>query len=258
MNVNCEWPVDRACLPVAPEEPEARAAHNLRLQEAVDTAVQVLWALTGRRFGCQTLVARPCPGWEDPAWDDYIPGARATTIPVLHAGAWQNVGCQTGCRADGPSVAHLPGPVARVLSVEIEGVAIDPSSYRAEGDRLYRAGGRQWPTQNLSRPLGEAGTWGVRHLRGVEPPAGAGTVVGQLALEFWNICEPGKACRLPKRWQTVSRQGVTVTKADPTDILSTGRTGLAEIDTWIVAHNPNGLDRPATVVSADNRGMTWR
>ena len=42
------------------------------------------------------------------------------------------------------------------------------------------------------------------------------------------------------------------------DILASGRTGLAEIDTWIVAHNPHGLDRPATVVSADSRGTTWR
>lgn len=252
MSVNCEWPVDRTCLPQPPEDPEARAAHTVRLQAAVDTAVQVLWAFTGRQFGCQTLVARPCPRWDDPVWDDYDP-----TVAVLHDGRWLNVGCG-GCKADGPTQVALPGPVASVLEVEIDGVLIDPAGYRIEGDRLYRVGGHEWPAQDLTRPLGEPGTWGVRYRRGVEPPAGAAVVVGQLALEFWNVCEPGKACRLPKRWQTVSRQGVTVTKADPTDILASGRTGLAEIDTWIVAHNPAGLDRPARVVSADSRGTTWR
>lgn len=257
MNASCEWPVDRTCLPSFEDDsPLQQAANHARLQEAVDTAVGVLWALTGRRFGCQRLTARPCPGWDDPAHDDYGgPGF----VAVLFDGRWSNVGCgDSSCRADGPSVVVLPGPVAGVDAVEIDGVVIDPTGYRLEGNRLYRNGGGSWPSQNMNRPLGDPGTWGVRYRRGVNPPAGAGTVVGQLALEFWNVCEPGKSCRLPKRWQTISRQGVTVTKADPTDILASGRTGLAEIDTWIVAHNPHGLDRPATVMSPDSRGTTWR
>ena len=252
MSVNCDWPVDRSCLPAPPEDPEARVAHNARLQAAVDTAVQVLWAFTGRQFGCQSIIARPCPGWDDPVWNDYDP-----RVSVMHGGRWTEVECGA-CKADGPTLVTLPGPVASVQSVEVEGVAIDPSSYRLEGDRLYRIGGLEWPYQDLTRPLGEPGTWGVKYRRGIEPPPGAGVVVGQLALEFWNVCEPGKPCRLPKRWQTVTRQGMTVTKADPTDILASGRTGLAEIDTWVAAHNQNGLDRPSTVVSADSRGPSWR
>lgn len=258
MSASCEWPVDRTCLPTFSEDDPDRDAKAARLQEAVDTAVQVLWALTGRRFGCQRLTARPCPGWDDPAWDDYHGVGGPGFVPVLFDGRWHNVGCGEGCKPDGPGVVTLPGPVAGVDAVEVDGEIIDPAGYRLEGNRLYRTGGRAWPSQNMQRPLGEPGTWGVRYRRGVNPPAGAGTVVGQLALEFWNVCEPGKACRLPKRWQTVTRQGMTVTKADPTDILASGRTGLAEIDTWIVAHNPHGLDRPATVVSADSRGTTWR
>ena len=41
MSVNCDWPIDRSCLPQPPEDPEARDEHNARLQEAVDTAVQM-------------------------------------------------------------------------------------------------------------------------------------------------------------------------------------------------------------------------
>ena len=256
MDVNCEWPVDRSCLPVInPEDPE-RDAKYVRLQAAVDTAVGVLWALTGRQFGCQSLTARPCPGWDDPEWDDYSPGLRAAATPVMLGGSWFNVPCGPGgCSPDGPGNVRLPGPVAEVVEVEVDGQVIDPSSYRLEGDRLYRAGGERWPSQNMNLPLGEPGTWGVRYKRGVTPPPGAATVVGQLALEFWNVCEPGVACRLPRRWQSVTRQGVTVTKADPTDILAQGRTGLAEIDTWVAAYNPNGLVRPSFVVSADSRQM---
>lgn len=258
MNVSCEWPVSVDCLPSFESGDPDREAKAARLQDAVDTAVQVLWALTGRQFGCQTLVARPCPGWDDPRWEDYQAAGGSGFMPVLYGGQWSNVYCGSGCLADGPSIVTLPGPVAGVDGVDVDGDEIDPDGWRIEGDRLYRAGGRSWPSQDLSKPLGEPGTWGVRYRRGVEPPAGAGIVVGQLALEFWNVCEPGVACRLPRRWQTVTRQGMTISKADPTDILASGRTGLAEIDTWIVAHNPNGLDRPSTVSSPDRRGATWR
>lgn len=257
MSVRCEWPVQTDCLPTIDPDDPARAEKAARLQEAVDTAVQVLWALTGRRFGCQRLTARPCPGWDDPRWDSYDSIGGPGMIPVLFDGQWANVWAGPGCKADGPGVVTLPGPVAAVDAVKVEGVAIASDSYRLEGDRLYRIGGT-WPSQDISRPLGEPGTWGVEYQRGVAPPAGAGIVVGQLALEFWNVCEPGAPCRLPRRWQTVTRQGITVQKADPIDILDSGRTGLAEIDTWVAAHNPNRLDRPATVMSPDSRGTTWR
>src|SRR5699024_9712469 len=191
--VSCEWPVSVDCLPSFESGDPDREAKAARLQDAVDTAVQVwwaltgrqvgcqtlvarpcpgsgdprwgghegagragvravqggvdtavqvLWALTGRQFGCQTLVARPCPGWDDPRWEGYQAAGGSGFMPVLYGGQWSNVYCGSGCLADGPSIVTLPGPVAGVGGVDVDGDVIDPVGWRIEGDRLSRAGGR--------------------------------------------------------------------------------------------------------------------
>lgn len=246
---SCVWPVDRTCLPTDITAEEDR----LRLQEAVDTAVGVLWALTGRQYGCASTLVRPCPQWS--RWSDDYLDSGITAIgmtPVLWGGVWRNVGCGGDCSLDGPSAVTLPGPVAEVIEVAVDGVALDPAGYSIEGNRLIRAGGKEWPFQDMSRPYGEPGTWTVTYMRGTPPPAGAGMAVAQLAKEFWAVCQ-GQKCRLPKRTISVQRQGVTITRADPTDLLANKQTGLPEVDTWIMAHNPYGLSDPARVGSVDRR-----
>lgn len=243
MNDACVWPVDRTCLPSDVSSPDDVA----RLNEAIDTAVGVLWALTGRRFGCQRVIARPCPHPVDSMGDYDLP---VTYMPTLFAGDWYNVGCgQSGCSPNGPTNVILPGPVSEVLTVTIDGVELDAASYRLEGNRLYRVEG-EWPRQDLAKPAGSDGTWSVEYLRGEAPPSGAAMAVGQLAKEFWNVCTGGK-CRLPKRTQQIQRQGISITRADPTDILAQKQTGLPEVDMWIKAHNPNGLDSQTVVMSPD-------
>lgn len=247
MDDSCVWPVDRTCLPADVSAPEDRD----RLEEAINTAVGVLWALTGRQFGCQKVIARPCPYPVDAMGDYDLP---VSYMPTLYAGSWYNVGCgEGGCSPNGPTNVVLPGPVSQVLSVSVEGVEIDADSWKLENSRLYRANGEEWPRQDLTAPLGEPGTWGVTYLRGVTPPPGAAMAVGQLAKEFWNVCTVGK-CRLPKRTQQIQRQGITITRADPTDILSNKQTGLPEVDLWIKAHNPNGLDQQTVIMSPDYPG----
>lgn len=247
--MSCTWPVDRTCLP----DPGDAVEDIARMQEAIDTAVSVLWSLTGRRFAVCPVKTRPCPTPFDTSdvGDVGIPQVGFT--PVLFGGRWQNEYCGAGCGFgfDNPAVVTLPGAV-EVIAVEVDGVVIAPDSYALEGDRLIRRVG-QWPSQALHRPLGEPGTWAVEYLRGTPPPAGAALAVGQLAQEFWNICSGGK-CRLPKRTQSISRQGVTITRADPTDIIAQGYTGLPEIDLWISAQNPNKLMQPAAIISPDYLG----
>lgn len=250
MSDQCVWPVARECLPTDITAEEDR----LRLQEAVDTAVGVLWALTGRQYGCAVTLARPCPSYAK--WQDDYAAAGVPAIgmtPVLWQGAWRNVGCGGGCDQDGPSVVTLPGPVASIIEVAVDGVALDEDSYSLEGNKLIRAGGREWPHQDLTRPYGEPGTWTVMYFRGVPPPPGAALAVAQLAREFWAVCSGGK-CRLPKRTISVQRQGVTITRADPTDLLANKQTGIPEVDLWIAAHNPYGISEPARVGSPDVKG----
>lgn len=243
------WPCDRACLPDI-DDLDAEE-DKLRLQVAIDTAVMVLWSLTGRQYAIETVTARPCPRSQE--IEDYSDmGAGVGFMPMLIDGGWVNEStCGSGrCNRNSPNVIELPGPVVSIESVTVDGVPIDATSWAQEGNYLYRTGGEAWPDQDLSVPMGQPGSWYVTYTRGVAPPPGASLMVGQLAKEFWAICSGGK-CRLPRRWQSITRQGVTVTRADPTNIIAQGQTGIAEIDTWVHALNPNQLMQPAAVASPD-------
>lgn len=213
-----------------------------QLEAAENLAVSVLWALSGRQFGVCPVIERPCPytprydtwGWDPSGWTAVWDGAN-----------WRNVACGCGprCSWRARSVVHLSAhrgqPVHAVTEVVIGGVLLDPSEYRLEGALLYRVGG-DWPTQNLTVPLDEPGSWSVTYTRGVPPPAGTATLVGLLAKEFLAACNGGK-CRLPRRVRSVTRQGVTYDMVDPTDIYETGKTGIPEIDLWLSSVNPARL-----------------
>ncbi|MGW5147531.1 hypothetical protein [Rhodococcus koreensis] len=232
--MSCTWPVDRTCLPDADAPADA-----LKMRAAVDSAVQVLWALTGRQFGCCEVLARPT---------SLTGEAVALGYAALDAGEWKNYLCScTGTRVD------LDGPVCAVTEIRLGGTVLDPAEYRVEGNRVFRTTG-PWPTQDLNLPLGEPGTWSVRYERGVPPPAGAASMVGMLALEFWNACTGGN-CKLPRRVQTVARQGVTVQMVDPAEIYDRGATGITEIDLWIAAANPYKHRQPPAVSSPDYPGV---
>jgi len=238
------WPIDSEVLP-----PVSAGRQEALLSAAVDTAVGVLWALTGRRFGLRTVVARPCAqtgpsvavAWQGP-W----------MVPVLDSGVWRNVPCGTaGCRRESPGVVLLPGPVHTVTGVAVDGIKIDDISWRHEGDWLYRTDGQGWPTQDLTAPLGDPGTWSVTYQQGTPPPAGAGLAVGALAGEFLNATINPDKCTLPRRVTQITRQGVTMQMADPQAIINDGSTGLPEVDMWVRAHNPHRLAEPSQVWSPD-------
>lgn len=235
----CTWPVDTSvCLADDSDNP------NLR-REAIDAAVGVLWALTGRQFGLCQSVARPATA----SADDCAYVDSPWMVPLLLSGRWYNTACRHRPTPAGNAVL-LPGPVHSITGVAIDGAKIDADSYRAEGDFLYRVDG-EWPDQDMSKPLGEPGTWSVTYLRGVMPPAGAALGVGRLANEFMLSCTQPQKCALPRNTTQVQRQGVTVQMADPMSIINQGGTGLPEVDMWIRAHNPGRTVQPASVWSPD-------
>lgn len=243
--MSCTWPVDRTCLPVSESEPE-----RIKQEHAEDLAVSVLWALSGRQFGICPVIARPCPTACTSTTYDLLGGPG--WFPLWDGANWRNVrcGCTGKCEATGPTVIHLGStkglPIQEVTEVRIAGEIMDPSLYSLEGDLLYRRGGAQWPNQDLTLPLDEPGTWSVSYTQGNPPPAGTATLVALLAKEFLDACGGGK-CRLPRRVQTVSRQGVTYNMIDPTDIYRDGLTGLPEVDIWIASVNPHRISRAPRV-----------
>jgi hypothetical protein len=242
--MSCSWPVDRSCLPT----PEGDV-QTAQLEAAENLAVAVLWALSGRQFGECPVIARPCP--------QSCAGLTGSIYPpspwmVVWDGAnWRNLACGCGprCSYTAPNVIHLASrvalPITSVETVVINGVVLPDDQYKLEGDLLYRIGA-DWPAQDLSKELDAEGTWSVTYLRGNPPPPGTDRLVALLAKEFFAACTGGK-CRLPRRVQTVSRQGVTYQMVNPTDIYNERRTGLDEIDLWLSSVNPNKLMTAPTV-----------
>ncbi|APQ42282.1 head-to-tail adaptor [Mycobacterium phage Rich] len=247
-----EWPVERSLLPALPEltdPPSAEYVQALAERNAAEAlAIQVLWALSGRQFGLRTVTARPC---RSPLpHEQYGYGGVIVTSYVLswEGNYWRSFpcGCSGPCRETGPNMVHLPGPVAEVSLVEINGVALDAAQWKLEGNVLYRVTA-PWPTQDLNRPLGSNGTWGVTYKLGLPVPGGVAELTAILAKEFLTAITGGGNCRLPRTVTTASRQGVTYRVYDPAVIYANGKTGLAEVDMWLAAINPHHLLAAPTV-----------
>lgn len=268
-SLNLCWPVNwDACPSDVMDDitPEVMA-----LSEAL--AAQTLRMLTGYRVGGCSVTVRPCnrscvPGSWLTAGD---PGANFAGVfgggfgfsPYVGAnGQWMNA---CGCAGDGCSCTKvhevlLPTSVGvgRVDSVVLDGVTLDPSTYRIDNsNRLVRTDGEDWPVcQDMNKDSGED-TFLVTYLDG-NPVDGVGAyVAGTLAAEFAKACV-NKDCALPANVQSITRQGVTL-ELDP-EMFTGGITGVRTVDSYIRIWNPTSA-LPSGIYSPDapkGRRTTWR
>ena len=237
-----EWPIERGGLPALPEPTAPEYATKLAERNGAESlAITVLWALSGRQFGLKTVTARPCPLVRRPWRDDDLDSGVTSYVLSWEGDHWLNIPCWLqSCRSVGPNMALLPGPVAEVTLVEVNGVALPPNVWAIEGNVLYRREG-PWPGQDFNRPLGDPGTWGVTYKRGLPVPEGVDVLTGLLAKEFITALNNNGQCRLPRTVTTASRQGVTYRAYDPAVIYANGKTGLPEVDMWLASVNPHAL-----------------
>jgi hypothetical protein len=136
--------------------------------------------------------------------------------------------------------------VAEVLNVRIDGVDFDPCGMVAVYDkrRVVRTDGREWPAcQELSKVDGP-GTWSITVIEGECPPAGAAWMTGTLMCEVLKACMKRDDCQLPRRLQTITRQGVSMTFNDNFEGLARLHTGIWELDAWIESTNYNLAVQP--------------
>lgn len=250
----CDWAPDYTCCPGYDDA----SAELKTLAEGV--ATELLWRLTGRRFGLCPIKIRPCRkacadaargSWLGDSWG-------APWVPFLEGGEWFNSTCGS-CRQD-CSCAELceialPGPVHSVTSVKVNGATLAASEYAVHDHRtLVRVGAECWPDcQDMTDdPDDITGTaFEVAYLQGVPVPLGGRYAAGLYACELIKACTASSGCRLPKRVQTVTREGISMTFLDPLTFLDDGLTGLVEVDTWIRSVNPDKLTERPSVWSVD-------
>lgn len=243
----CNWSISSVCC-------EDWATYTPELQaQATAYATLVLWAATGRQYGLCTRIVRPCGRQCDGNgsgmyWD------AGTWIPYIFNGVWRNCACGMGlCSCAARCQIYLPGPVASVSQVLVDGVIIDPATYRVDDNVwLTRIGSANcWPLrQNYDLPTTQVDTMQVTYARGTPIPTALLAAAGTLACEYAKACL-GAACRLPSRVASVARQGVSVTMVDVDTLLRANLTGIAEVDQVIASLNPNSLKGRTRMYSPD-------
>lgn len=250
----CGWPVD------IPAEHQAAwsAASQAQRDRATDLAGTVLWTLTGQVFGvCQETV-RPCFQPVDNVSTyrgGVTAGAGATWWPGLIMGdpnASGPCGCSSDCRHVAMDRVALPGPIASVVEVLIDGEVVAPTAYRVQNRRwLRRVDGQLWPShQDLNAADDAVDAFTITYERGIRVPAAGRAAAGRLAVEFLAGMIAG-ACALPSGATSVSRQGINVELADIREWFTNGLTGIETVDLWIMAVNPYKSKRPGRVTSPD-------
>lgn len=212
-------------------------------------ASEILWALSGRQWtggGCTNTVTLrstpPTPGggtWPyESSWGScacWTYGTWVASMLYPAGGGWLG-------EHVAPIAVQLPHGRIDPASVE---VTIDGNPFAAW--RVSRAGwlermdGRSWnvcdDVTSIAYEYGEA------------PPEGGVRAVIALAAELVQADQPG--CRLPSRVTSISRQGVSYEVFNTGELFPNGRTGLPEIDLWLVSVNPHGRPGRATVWSPD-------
>lgn len=221
---------------------------------AAEAATFVLWAATGRQYGICDITVRPCGRWP---CDDSTAGYywnSGTWMPYIFGGEWFNCPCGNICTCGARCRVYLPGPVASVTSVTVDGVLIGPGAYRVDDARwLIRTDGDCWPaSQNLDIDSG-VGTFVVTYGRGTPVPAYLLTAAGTYACEWAKMCR-GAACQIPTRVVTLTRQGTTFDGVDIDELLARGLTGISSVDQIIVMANPHRLTGRLRIMSPELTG----
>lgn len=188
------------------------------------------------------------------AWPYLTPGM-TYPLPVWWNGQWLNLtcgSCASDCSCNTVEEVTLPGGVYQVLQVLVDGVELSPSAYRLDDNRLVvRTDGGTWPLCNdLSKDDDQVGTWSITAQWGEPLPEIGKLAIGELACEFGKYLS-GQDCALPETVTSLSRQGVSLTFADPNTALEQGRVGLHFTDMFLSAFNPGGLRARSQVYSVD-------
>lgn len=213
------------------------------------TAIQTL---TARQVGICPITVRP--SHKSFRWGAYYlspPYGTGAFYPHIGVnGQWVNIWCNED--ELWAEEIFLPGPVGRIETVAVDGVVVDPSAYRVDdGYKLVRQDGQGWPThQDMSLPVGSAGTFSVTFIQGAAPDDLIDYAAGVLATEFWKAITGAKGCRLPSNVTAVTRQGVSYDME--LSMFDNGRTGIKEVDAILARFNPFKLKARPTITSVDS------
>lgn len=257
------WPTELCC--------ETEGIEEADVARWTLIASQILWGLSGRRWGPCPITVRPCRRSCLASMPSYAVQWQSAGpwIPYIDQyGVWRNAsvcGCRSDCSCTELCEVYLPGPVYDVTEVQVDGVVLPAGAYRVDAaGLLVRTDGNCWPDcQDMAAPAGSDNTFFVTYRYGLQLDAAAIAAVSELTCHLLKGCTGGSGscgCKSRQNMTRLSRQGVDYEWADPTLIYSEGRTGLPFADLWLATVNPYRLTSPSRVYSPDfkrPRTTTW-
>ncbi len=131
-------------------------------------------------------------------------------------------------------------PVHSVVSVVVDEEELDPSTYSLMGFKYLQFTGEI--------PAGIT----VEVQYGLLPPEFGKRACLALACEMLaaflddDTALPGGVAT------SISRQGITEDTINPEDLLENGRTGIYEVDRFLMIYNPRNIPSPSFIISPDN------
>ena len=230
------------------EELDTYADHEYAY-EAVKVASQLLWSMSGRKYGGINTVT-----------EKYVCASRAYRLgasarnytPELVGGDMYNIPFDefddyAELTTDGMSPStrlRLRGrPVVKIDAVrDRTGTIVDPSNYYlVDHSTLQARSGTAWAPCNIE----------VTYTYGSPPPASGKAAARTLATEFIKLWSGNDDCALPQRITAISRQGISYTVLDNQDFIDELRTGLYIVDLFLKSSNPDKARAKARVFSPD-------
>lgn len=232
-------------------------------------ASQALYELSGRQFSgvCGPVTVRPCV----PSCSCWFPGSLA--FWYSGGGGWwgnaaywiagggggvaavQDCGSGGGCCGSLSRVKLAGYPVQQITEVKINGVAIDASNYRLDGNKwltyLNDADGnpQRWPgCQNLARADTEEGTFSVSYTHGIDPPLLGQEAAAQLACA---LASTGAECGLPAGTSKVTRLGIQIEMLSNAKGIPISFASIPLVQLFLQTYNPAGLRRRSAAWSPD-------
>lgn len=226
---------------------------------ARDYAALILWGATGREFGLCEVTVRPCGRSRcgDDLWNFFgWSWGSGTWTPYTFQGQWFNCMCPGVCCCDPRCQIRLAEDVDSIIEVLIDGIAVDPDTYRVDDKHwLVRTGGECWP--ECSDMNTQEATFQVTYMRGNPVPPALLTAAAILADEWAKACV-GADCRLSNKVTSIARNGIQIDMGNPEALLEDGMTGIWEVDTVINAINPHRRKQRGRVYAPGQRNQLPR
>lgn len=134
-------------------------------------------------------------------------------------------------------------PVQSITSLTLGNASLDPDNYiLVNHSSVARVDGQFWD-------LGQGIV--VEYVHGIQPPEAGKRAARRLADEIVLSFEDPENCQLPERAKSFNRQGISYTMLDPQEYFDKGRTGISEVDLFIITANPKRARKRPRVFSTE-------